>query len=400
MQFLCVLSILVIAQQSNLAQNGPSPSATPSLTPQTSSINQETPTPSSTPQTPVAQQEPSPIPKNRAPEAARFLAGLPVSPESPLSSWTQDPRWISFSDSMNSAFVKLEQTQLSHIRTWRAQFLDPLTQQNQTCLYLFSGPDFLYADAFFPNCTTYVLQGLEPVNLIPDLSNLPKDTLFATLQSIQSSLHSELRWSFFITKNMREDFQHTALKGVLPIIYVFLARSGKEMNDVSAVSLSNDGTLKDDSTGKIKGVRIHFTDTTTGVAKTLYYFTGNLSDDHINSDPALVNFCSKLGATNSFLKAASYLMFEKNFKTVRNLILKSSSVLLEDDSGIPIQFFPRKNWTMRFFGAYTKPVDLFKQYYQPALQQVFTASAPLPLTFAFGYQWNPPASGIILATHR
>jgi hypothetical protein len=92
-------------------------------------------------------------------------------------------------------------------------------------------------------------------------------------------------------------------------------------------------------------------------------------------------------------------MFAKNFSTVRNLILKTSSVILEDDSGIPFDYFSQKDWTVRVFGTYTKPVDLFKQYYQPSLRQWYVANAPLPLTFAFGYQWNPPASGIILAIH-
>ena len=72
-------------------------------------------------------------------------------------------------------------------------------------------------------------------------------------------------------------------------------------------------------------------------------------------------------------------MFAKNFSTVRNLILKTSSVILEDDSGIPFDYFSQKDWTLREFGTYTKPVDLFKQYYQPSLRQWYVANAPLPI---------------------
>jgi hypothetical protein len=357
-----------------------------------------TPAPPTLP-TPDKSVLPSLPQNNNATDAARFLAGIKVSMQSPLSLWTQDPRWIRYSNSLDDAFAKLEQLQLSNIRIWRSQNLDTAALSNQTCLYLFSGPDFLYADTFFPNCTTYVMQGLEPADLVPDLSTLPKQTLLATLQNIEASLYSEFRWSFFVTKYMREDFQRTSLRGVLPIIYVFLARGGKEITDVRQISLSKDGTLLDDATGDTKGVRIGCTDITTGTAKTIYYFTANLSDDHIERNPELARFCSKLGPTNALLKAASYLMFAKNFSTVRNLILKTSSVILEDDSGIPFDYFSQKDWTVRVFGTYTKPVDLFKQYYQPSLRQWYVANAPLPLTFAFGYQWNPPASGIILAIH-
>ena len=33
--------------------------------------------------------------------------------------------------------------------------------------YMFSGPDFLYANAFFPNASTYILCGIEPVGPVP-----------------------------------------------------------------------------------------------------------------------------------------------------------------------------------------------------------------------------------------
>ena len=44
-------------------------------------------------------------------------------------------------------------------------------------LYMFSGPDFLYATSFFPNAATYVLAGLEPVGQIPDLIGLRGRTI-------------------------------------------------------------------------------------------------------------------------------------------------------------------------------------------------------------------------------
>ena len=37
-------------------------------------------------------------------------------------------------------------------------------------LYMFSGPDFLYATSFFPSASTYVLAGLEPVGDVPPLT--------------------------------------------------------------------------------------------------------------------------------------------------------------------------------------------------------------------------------------
>ena len=74
---------------------------------------------------------------------------------------------------MTAAFSKLDQVQLSDIRIWRAEFLAPVTKFSRICLYFFSGPDFLYADTFYPDCNTYVLVSLESVESIPELQSVP-----------------------------------------------------------------------------------------------------------------------------------------------------------------------------------------------------------------------------------
>jgi hypothetical protein len=357
-------------------------------------------TPSQAPGAPITSSQPTSVPHNNATDAARYLAGLPVSPQSSLASWTQDPHWIAHSNAMNKAFTALEQRQLGNIRAWRSEWIDPMTRGNRTCLYLFSGPDFLYADAFFPNCSTYILQGLEPCNPLPDLASTPQNVLLSTLQNIETSLNSVLNWSFFITKDMRQDFQRSSLRGTLPILFVFLARTGKEITNVNYVSLSKDGSLVSGPGGGTKGVKIEFIDPITNSQKTLFYFTADLGNDAIASNPGFVRFCSSQGSCCSFLKAASYLMFQKNFSKVRDLELGIGSIILQDDSGIPVQYFGREQWSLRLFGNYTKPIALFKQYYQPTLQQYFANSSPKPLTFGFGYQWNRHNSGIILATHK
>jgi hypothetical protein len=55
---------------------------------------------------------------------------------------------------------QLEQRQLSKIRTWADA---NLAAPRPTMFYMFSGPDFLYANAFYSKATTYVLSALEPV---------------------------------------------------------------------------------------------------------------------------------------------------------------------------------------------------------------------------------------------
>lgn len=66
--------------------------------------------------------------------------------------------------------------------------------------YMFSGPDFLYANAFFPYARTYILCGIEPVGALPDVARIDRQVLPFALANLRKSLESVLSFSFFITK--------------------------------------------------------------------------------------------------------------------------------------------------------------------------------------------------------
>jgi hypothetical protein len=376
----------------------------------------EQPTPENSPleqaPTPIPQESPSPVqavaqptvqpvtvPSNPITDAARFLAGLPVADNSSLAPLTHTSTWQAHAAAMNSAFATLDRRQLSNIRIWRADFLAPITAGSKTCVYYFGGPDFLYADAFFSDCTTYILVGLESVNSMPDLLTVPRGALESTLQNIQISLNTILQFSFFKTKDMREEFGRGELQGVLPIMFVFLARTGKVIQSVEYVSLDRGGQLTK-AGGAPHGVKITFVDPANGAQKTLYFFSTDLSNDGLKSNPAVLRFTEQQGQANCFLKAASYLMHEGRFDTVRSFLLNDSTTILEDDSGIPAKYLSPDKWTLRFFGSYTGPINLFKNYYQPDLRQLYENSSPKSLTFSFGYQWNRHNSTLILAVKK
>ena len=350
--------------------------------------------------TPLAPAPQTVVKSSPANDAARYLAGLPVAPGSPLTALSQDPRWATHARAMNLAFSQLEQRQLSNIRIFRSENIASATQSSRNCVYLFSGPDFLYADAMFGDCSTFVLQGLESVDPIPDLVTLPQEALFGTLQNIEISLNTLLSFSFFKTKDMREDFQRAQLKGVLPVVFVFMARTGKQIESVEYISLDKEGKVLQGQPGFLRGAKINFIEPASGSKKEMYYFTSDLSDDALKRNPGLLRFCEGLGPVNSLLKAASYLLHSGNFTTARNFLLQNSVAVLEDDSGIPVRYFTSDKWTLRFFGTYTGPIDLFKNYNQPDLRQFYEASSPKRLTFGFGYRWNNRSSTLFLAVRK
>ena len=93
---------------------------------------------------------------------AKFLAGLPVRGTA-LEALGTDPAWADHAISFDAAWQKREERQLSKVRPWAQTFLGNAYTARGPMFYFFSGPDFLYAYAFFPNARTYLLCGTEPV---------------------------------------------------------------------------------------------------------------------------------------------------------------------------------------------------------------------------------------------
>jgi hypothetical protein len=329
-----------------------------------------------------------------ADDTARFLAGMLPSADSPLMPLTKDPSWQQHAKFFDAAFGQLELRQLSKIRSWAdANLAAPLP----TMFYMFSGPDFLYADAFYQKATTYVLSALEPVGSVPDLTKLSRGGIGSALYNVEQSLGSILSFSFFITKHMKVDLRAGQVSGTLPLLYVFLARSGKTIRDVSLIALDDKGAtyLAQENPGKnaTRGVRIIFAGSD-GAPKTLYYFSTDLSNIGVRSS-GFLKFCETLAPGNSLIKSASYLLHSGNFTTVRDFLLANSATIIQDDSGIPLAHFDQKKWRLFPFGRYAGPIDKFPGRYQPRYAELFRRSQPMD--FGIGYRWRPFESNLLLS---
>jgi hypothetical protein len=339
-------------------------------------------------------------------DTARFLAGLPPAPDSPLAALTKSRNWEEHARAFDSIFDQEDKTKLSKVRAFSEAHL---TDKHDIVLYMFSGPDFLYATSFFPHASTYVMAGLEPVGNVPQLSSLPRGSIDETLQNLEISLRSILNLSFFITRDMKSRLSSGQVYGTLPILYVFLARTGKSIHDVSFVALDKDGDFltPEDPAAKgagkrsarsapetAKGVKIVFSDGD-GPLQTLYYFSTNIADDSVGSS-GLLPFCAKLGVADSLFKSASYLMHRDGFNKIRNFILNHSATILQDDSGIPLAFFEPDRWRLQPFGRYLGPLAIFRGANQPELAALFRSKAE-PLDFGIGYMWRENESNLLLA---
>jgi hypothetical protein len=196
---------------------------------------------------------------------------------------------------------------------------------------------------------------------------------------------------------MKVDLRAGQLNGTLPILYVFLARSGKTIRDVSPIAIDDKGAVyfANENPGKnaTRGVRIVFAGSD-GQEKTLYYFSTDLSNSGVRNS-GFLNFCRTLAPGNSLIKSASYLLHSGNFTTVRDFLLANSATIVQDDSGIPLAYYNPKKWRFFPFGRYAGPIAEFAGRYQEQYAELFRQSQPMD--FGIGYRWRSYESNLLLS---
>lgn len=332
-------------------------------------------------------------------DAARFLAGLAPAPNTPLAAKAEDAGWKRHAKFFDATWEKLDKRQLSKVRAWQGK---TLTVPQPVLFYMFSGPDFLYADAIFPKAATYVMSGLEPVGKVPELSDMSARALDGEFRNMQVSLNSVLSLSFFRTKSMKSQLRAGKVNGTLPILYVFLARAGKTVDEVSLVEVDTEGNVSPSGQGNAKtanqGVKIAFTGSD-GAKQTLYYFTTDLSNGGAKNS-GFLKFCEKLGTGDALIKSASYLLHSGGFSTVRDFLLQKAATVVQDDSGIPVQYFAADEWELRPFGRYLGPISLFRGNYQSKLAKLFKGDKREAIDFGVGYRWRPNESNLLVALKK
>lgn len=343
---------------------------------------------------------------------ARFIAGLKSEEGSEFKKLENNRDWQNYAAWSNTVWSRLKEGQLKKVTTWAQK---ELALKNYKLFYPFSGADFLYANTIFPAADEYLMIGLEPVGKVPDIRKIPEDFWENYFLALKTSMDDILTASFFKTKDMRKDFTTQELKGTLPILMIFIARTGHKIVTVEPVEINDSGKIIDSRLEKIAnhqytqmhGVRITFekdstNNTTNNSQKCVYYFSIDLSDPSLSQKPEFELLLNSYGKTVSFIKSASYLMHSTNFSVIRSLILKHSYTHVQDDSGIPLKFFyeDKKNnkWQEpAFYGGYKAPIPMFKNCYQEELKNKFADSTTVkPLPFRIGYQNLAKQSNIIV----
>jgi hypothetical protein len=345
-------------------------------------------------------------------EIAKLLSG--ISSDAFKNVFTDNMDfWSDYKNSIDTPWTRITNERLSKMDVWSEKEISSKINDTTLLFYPFSGPDFLNVYHLFPNANEYVLVAMEKLGTIPNLYDMNEENLKGYLDAVNFAIRDIYKRSYFITGNMDQDLRKHKVDGVLPLMYVFLQKTGHEIFEFGYYRLENDAktfTKIEKPTNTLttsECIKFKVLKKGDKKLKDVTYFYADISDDGFKKNPVFLQYLHNLRNYNTFIKSASYLSHYETFSNIRNTILDKAYAVLEDDTGIPFRYFYKDNsnsnkWDYYLYGVYAKPIDDFQSTYlfQKDLNQKYQTEDVKSLDFSLGYHWRSGNQNWVLYVKR
>jgi hypothetical protein len=337
-------------------------------------------------------------------ELASFISGMPYNKNGCFSKVDSAAKWNQYAREIDKLFSQAYALRFKKVKVWADSELIK-NGTIKTLFYPFGGPDFLNANIFYPDADQYIMIGLEPIGYLPEICKMIPDSVNSYLNSVNNALKDIFKRSYFITKKMDKDLRKTKVSGTLPLISFFIKRTGHQIVSMQRIAVDSVGKLQviDSLKNKkniVTGVKVDFLSLSKGKVQSVYYFRADISDKGLAKKPGFKTYISELPKSYTYLKAASYLMHNDDFKMIRSVIFNISSTILQDDSGIAYKYFDKSEWNIKLYGKYSKPKDEFSFISEPDLEKAYKSSENRPLPYSLGYNWGTDHTSMLYAIKK
>lgn len=253
-----------------------------------------------------------------------------------------------------------------------------------TLFYPFSGPDFVTAAHLFPQASRFVMVAMQAAGEPAPLSNMSG----ARAQNFQAKFLREWmkfsRLAFFRTDDLNEDLRdkHTQI-GVTTILITFALYMGYDVNEVYPIALDPQSGQFLQTTGDWKSVRLVMSKG--GKPVMLDYVSLDLSDSHLSQTEPMRAWLERQSRNPVLLKAASHLLQETYFSTLRDILVANAKMVVQDETGLNYTYLSQIG-PVDLYGGFLYPHELFNRKKQESLGQAYKDSKNVkPLPFAFSY---------------
>jgi len=319
------------------------------------------------------------------------LCGDPQALEALRLPYSTEAIFLRHGEELRKAWELAENKHFRAMEAWRDSTLEHLIDADLPLFYPFSGPDVIFPIRLFGRSSAVFLYAREPVFPLVSFETLEDDQLAAYLASVRQDLIDILGLSYFITKNMSAGLASDNIRGVLPMMMLFIGHHKGRILRLSYYEVGPDGERVDVASITRRNVphgcmiEAYFPEQQRLLS--FNYTSCNLADDAYARDPRIMRHIDRIGAYNAFLKAASYLPHRGNFTQVRQRIANARG-LFQDDTGLPYRHMDLQAKQLFVYGNYGRPIPSFgDETYQRDLQVFFdtTRTHRGQLPFKFGY---------------
>ena len=339
------------------------------------------------------------IDQSNANDLARFLAGKPVDKYAELQ---QTEFYKQYSAKTAQQWEDLTTKTLNPIKKWCQENINDFSQDTTCLFYPFGGPDLIFAMTFFPNAGDYILQGLENPGKLAEPKNISENKIHAYLDSLLYSFRYLTRFGFFIAGQMQEDFRNEHLDGTLHLALYTLAMENCIITNYRNIYLDNRGNITESDGSQVKhpyGWEIVFKKDGDKRPRTVKYFRMDNSDPPLTGKMEFPFFINSFKQKVCYLKSASYLLQSVEFKIMQKLVVDQCDKILQDESGLSYSAL-KKNYDVKLFGTYTRPLKVFSIFKQEDLKNALVAQNSKPLPFKIGYASQLNESVLMACTRK
>ncbi len=306
--------------------------------------------------------------------------------------------WLNMKNELDNEWALVDTNKISKIKTWVAK-TNYLPKDSVTLFYPFAGGDALYSNCFFPTSKKTIMIGLEPIGSVG--KDLKADSSCLNyIKKIKKALYTSNRSGYFMTISMNAELHQNDLNGTLPLLLFYARRQGLMVSKIEYFKLDSLGTEEITTQAQALGVTLTLCNPDQTHKKIIQYISTDISNGGLQKNIGLQKYIKSIDGKFAFLKAASYLLHQPSFSTIRDLILTNTKTLLQDDSGVPFNFLNDSTWNVQLFGKYTKPIGLFAGRIQPDLKKAFATNAPAELPFRIGYNISHNEPHLILSQKK
>lgn len=265
-------------------------------------------------------------------------------------------------------------------------------------VYPFGGGDLLTVLVVFPGATDITTLSLEPAGDARAIERLPPADLAPILGEVRSKVNHLFELAHSKTIDMGA-MARSKIPGDLTYALAALAIHDMELLSLRYFHLGPAGELQyltgaevdaadaGDAGAKhtaFSHMEIEFRPRAGGPRRVFRHIAANLDDRHLTEDPSVLRYLESKGQVTAITKAASYLLWWKEFSQIRDYLLTHMAWMISDSTGIPPDDAEAAGFEQVAYGRFDGPflrsgkraTDLFLALW---------ADHPQPLSFRFGY---------------